>query len=280
MTTSASVNDTSAWLPLDQLEPGFDQNKAAASTALDGTEITVSTQDGASIRHRFDATVVSWTLTTPTGSDSGTDPYEAVEVDRDLFWVQFHHAHTHPDEAVSLFLDLRAGVALSVLSDILPAGTSAPCRIQHRFVPATIDECARHGLLPAPTNTLVGRRVLWRYSTEHAYEHHYISPTWYTWHCVSGPEAGQADTDEQTTYQLRPGIYVFAWREKVIPCGSVTVADHRDSRALRSHGVLFGLNADGVGRSHFTFGAYGSLVAIGDPEAAMARTAALAAEVA
>ena len=88
----------------------------------------------------------------------------------------------------------------------------------------------------------------------------YLSPQWYTWQCLAGPERGLADTDEQTTYQLRPGIYVFAWREKVIPCAAVTVADHRDLRDMRSHGVLFGLDETGQVATHFTFGAFGRLL--------------------
>lgn len=92
------------------------------------------------------------------------------------------------------------------------------------FVPGRIDGIEASGPAPAPTSALLGRRVLWVYSTEHAYEHVYLTPTWYSWHCLAGPERGLADTDENTAYEVRPGIYVFAWREKVIPCASVTIA--------------------------------------------------------
>jgi hypothetical protein len=107
---------------------------------------------------------------------------------------------------------------------------------------------------------LIGRRVMWVYSEQHAYEHVYLSPQWYTWQRLAGPERGLADTDENSVWQLRPGIYVFTWREKVIPCASVTVADHRDARAIRSHGYLFGLDEAGVDPVHFTFGAFGRLI--------------------
>jgi hypothetical protein len=42
---------------------------------------------------------------------------------------------------------------------------------------------------------------------------------WYSWQCLAGPERGLADTDEVSVWELRPGIYVFAWRKKVVPCG-------------------------------------------------------------
>ncbi|WP_051208008.1 MoaF C-terminal domain-containing protein [Propionicicella superfundia] len=273
MTTHA-FNDTAHWLPLDQLEPGFDANKAATSALLDGTSISITTGDGTVIGHDFAGGTVTWTLTQPDGGlDLGTDPYEAFQVADGLFYVQFHHARTHPEEAVSAFFDLSNGVALCVLSFIGPAGGDGATRVTQQFVPATVNGASDRGPLPVPTEDLVGRRVLWRYSAQHVYEHYYLNDLWYTWHCVTGPEGGQADTDEQTTYRLRPGIYVFAWREKVIPCASVTVADHRDALALRSHGVLFGLNEDETRLSHFTFGAHGSLVGISDPVGALESTA-------
>ena len=100
--------------------------------------------------------------------------------------------------------------------------------------------------------------MLWVYSSEHAYEHVYLSPHWYTWQCLAGPEQGLADTDENTVWRVRPGIYVFTWREKVIPCGSVTIADHRDPESLRAHGVLFGERESGS-PIPLHFGAHGRL---------------------
>jgi hypothetical protein len=132
--------------------------------------------------------------------------------------------------------------------------------VTQTFLPSAIEGFEARGEALAPSDTLIGRRVLWVYSTSHAYEHVYLSPHWYTWQCLAGPEKGLADTDENSVYQLRPGIYVFAWREKVIPCASVTVADHRDARHLRSHGVLFGLDETGRTPTHFTFGAHGRLL--------------------
>lgn len=268
--TTYAFNDTEHWLPLDRLEPGFDANKALPSTALDGTSIEIATADGTRITHEFRGGIVTWTLTEPAGGlDLGADPYEAFEIDSGLFYVQFHHSRTHPEEAVSAFFDIARGVALCVLSLIGPPD-QRPTRVTQQFVPAAICGVPDHGPLPTPTTALVGRRVVWRYSGQHAYEHYYVNEHWYTWHCLAGPERGQADTDEQTTYQLRPGIYVFAWREKVVPCASVTVADHRDATALRSHGVLFGLSEDESRLSHFTMGAHGTLLGIADPAGALA----------
>ncbi|MFI9817806.1 MoaF C-terminal domain-containing protein [Saccharothrix variisporea] len=229
-----TLSDTTSWLPLDGLAPGFDQNKAPVVGDLDGR-----TFDLGGRRVRFAGGEVEW--------DGGTHPCETFLVDDGLYYSQFH---TGAREAFSLFLDLRSDSSLLVTTTINGSGTP---RVTQEFT-------ASGG--PAPSRSLIGRRAMWVYSADHAYEHIYLSPHWYTWQCLAGPEKGLADTDENTTYELRPGIYVFAWREKVIPCAAVTVADHRDVTRLRSHGALFGLDETGTTPTHFTFGAHGRLLSV------------------
>ncbi len=257
---TTNLSDTSTWLPLDGLEPGFDANKPPVTGALDGRTVIVENDGGSVIEHTFSGTQVTWRYDAaegdPHGDAEGTDVCEVFVIDDDLYYAQFHTS-SRPDDAVSLVLDLRSGRSLSIVSIIGEAGTP---RVRQLFTPGVIRGMQVSGVAPAPTNALIGRRVMWTYSTEHAYEHIYLSPHWYTWQCLAGPERGLADTDEQSTWQLRPGIYAFTWREKVIPCASVTIADHRNVRRIRSTGVLFGLAEDGVGRTHFTFGADGRLL--------------------
>jgi len=246
--TASTLSDTSTWLPLDGLAPGFDANKAPVVGDLHGREVVLEGPDGPVLSARFTGSRIEW--------DHGADECETFLVDDDLYFTQFH-PRSRPQEAVSLFLDLREGRALLVTTTIGEEGTP---RVTQRFVPATLRGADVGGEAPAPTRALIGRRAMWVYSAEHAYEHVYLSPHWYTWQCLSGPEKGLADTDENSVYRLRPGIYVFTWREKVIPCASVTVADHRDVHRLRSHGVLFGLDETGEKPTHFTFGAHGRLL--------------------
>ncbi|GAA2463765.1 molybdenum cofactor biosynthesis F family protein [Agromyces soli] len=263
--TATNLSDTSTWLPLDGLAPGFDANKAPHSLDLVGREVAVVDERGTRIVHRFNEHTVDWDYQPgagdPTEAAAKTDAYEAVKVDDELYYVQFHHEYL-PNEAVTLVLDFRSGHALAVISLILPEAEAGKTRVQQIFVPSQIEGIELTGEAPAPTTTLIGRRVQWVYSPVHAYEHIYLSPQWYTWQCLAGPERGLADTDENSVWQIRPGIYVFAWREKVIPCASVTIADHRDARAIRSHGVLFGLDESGEVPTHFTFGAHGRLISV------------------
>jgi hypothetical protein len=279
--TEVNLSDTSTWLPLDGLAPGFDASKAELSGDLEGRTFTLVDERGTRVAHTFGPGSVSWDYQPGAGDPieaaQQTDACEVVKVDDDLYYAQFHHDY-HPNESVSLFLDLRSGYALAVIA-VLGERTVDKVAVQHVFNVARIEEVTDGvGEAPAPTLELIGRRVLWVYSSEHAYEHVYLSPHWYTWQCLAGPEQGLADTDENTVYRMRPGIYVFTWREGVIPCGSITIADHRDAKAIRSHGVLFGEAEDKDAKpTHFTFGAHGRLIsntihpAEYDPARALAR---------
>ncbi|GAA2856762.1 molybdenum cofactor biosynthesis F family protein [Microbacterium arabinogalactanolyticum] len=260
--TTMNPSDTSTWLPLEGLAPGFDAYRAPHSTALSGRTVDLVQPDGTRISHRFTDHQVAWEYrpadgTTTTASE---DDYDAVVVDEGLLYVQFH-PHQHLEKAVSLVIDMRHGRALSALAEIAEP-EAGHTRVRQTFTPSEIEGAEVTGEAPHPSAALIGRRVEWVYSPQHAYEHIYLSPHWYSWQCLAGPERGLADTDEASVWEVRPGIYVFAWREKVIPCASVTVADHRDARAIRSHGVLFGLDETGEVPTHFTFGAHGRLLSM------------------
>ncbi|NWL13152.1 molybdenum cofactor biosynthesis protein MoaF [Paenarthrobacter nitroguajacolicus] len=252
---SLNLLDTSNWLPLDGLAPGFDANKAPTVQDLAGQQFSVS-GDGGPMTFSFDDEEVQWAA----ASHAGTSTYEAFLVAEELYYAQWQSPQD-PELAVSLVLDLLHGRALYI-GATLGRATPSSVAVHHDFRPGTLDGYRATGTEISESRALIGRRVEWVYSETHAYEHIYLSPTWYTWQCLAGPERGLADTDSNTVFQVRPGIFVFTWREKVIPCGSVTVADHRDPNAIRSHGSLFGWDEAGREPVHFTFGAHGRLISI------------------
>ncbi|MFE4197667.1 MoaF C-terminal domain-containing protein [Paenarthrobacter sp. NPDC056912] len=252
---SLNLLDTSNWLPLDGLAPGFDANKAATVHDLAGHQFSVRS-DGGPMTFNFDDEEVHWAA----AGHAGTSAYEAFAVADELYYAQWQ-CPLEPDLAISLVVDLSNGRALYIGAS-LGAASRSSLAVRHEFRPGTLEGFTVRGQAITESTALIGRRVEWVYSDSHAYEHIYLSPTWYTWQCLAGPERGLADTDSNTVYQVRPGIFVFTWREKVIPCGSVTVADHRDVRAIRSHGSLFGWNEAGTEPVHFTFGAHGRLISV------------------
>jgi hypothetical protein len=258
MTESARItlDDPATWLPLDGLAPGFDAYRAAPSAELTGDELAVRQADGTPARYRFDEAGVFWGV-----GERGAAPVlrhsrcEVVRVADGLYAVQ---VLAEPDDGSThtLFLDRSTGRTLAVTTAFAEPGARPWCT--QRFAPGELVGAEIGGAAAEPAGDLIGRRVLWRYSPEHAYEHTYLSGHWYAWQCLSGPERGLADTDACSTYRLRPGCFVFAWREKVVPCAAVTVADHVN---MRSHGMLFGRGTDGR-TTQFTFGAHGRLLSV------------------
>jgi hypothetical protein len=234
-----NVDDTAQWLPLDGLRPGFHANRAPYTDRLTGHDVVVGATRYRCVAHDR----IEW--------NGRSDACEAFEVAPGLYYAQFRAGER---VARSLFVDTAFGHALEVVTRI---GDGPGLACAQEFTVGAVEGVEPRGEAPGASTDLIGRRALWVYSDAHAYEHVYLSPHWYTWQCLAGPEVGLADTDACTTYRLRPGIYVFTWREKVVPCAAVTVADHT---AMRSHGALFGLDESGTGTEHFTFGAHGRLL--------------------
>lgn len=132
------------------------------------------------------------------------------------------------------------------LPDEEAARESAWTRVQRGDEPTGVAAAFRHGLLEhggrihAPTRELVGMRNRYTYSPTESYEHIYLSEHRYTWHCLSGVEAGLADTDACDAISVAEDLVLFVWREKIVPTlGAVLI----DLQQLRSDGAIFGDDA-------------------------------------
>lgn len=132
------------------------------------------------------------------------------------------------------------------LPDEETARESAWTRVQRGDEPTGVAAAFRHGLLEhggrmhAPTRELVGMRNRYTYSPTESYEHIYLSEHGYTWHCLSGVEAGLADTDACDAISVADDLVLFVWREKIVPTlGAVLI----DLQQLRTDGAIFGDDA-------------------------------------
>lgn len=89
----------------------------------------------------------------------------------------------------------------------------------------------------APTTELVGLRNRYTYSPSECYEHIYLTPDLYTWHCLSGVEQGLADTDKCHYIGIRDRLTLFVWREKLVPTLGLVLID---LDGMRTTGKIFG----------------------------------------
>jgi len=243
----------SPWIPVGALAEAFAPhgNVAPPSAALAGRTLTLELDDGRSVEHRF-ASDRLLVRTASAGEGAGgqrEEAYTATAVREGIYLVDFV-ARQERATSVSLVLDLPRGIVTEVvgrlpgeleasrpLLDLAEQGGELT-GVEVTFRSGAIDapltaETPRH----APTARLVGRRVEYTYSPTERYEHIYLNERFYTWHCLLGAEAGLADTDRCHAYELADELYLFVWREKIVPTLGVVVLDHE---RLRSSGKIFG----------------------------------------
>ncbi len=251
--TATTITNVDSWLPLDGLEPGFNRNRLPLSTALDGRVVQIDLDGGATatLRVEGDKRAV-WSAEGELGAIAGPQQADVVEAAPGLYFVDLVPDDADVPHTVTVALDEANGRATVVLTTLGESHTLGKPSVRQSFHVGTIHGVEPRGEAPAPTSELVGRRVLYVYSEEHAYEHVYLNDFFYTWQCLAGPERGQGDTDPVTMYKLRDEVFLLCWREKIIPCASVLVIDLNERR---NTGKLVGRAQDGVSRVNFSFGA-------------------------
>ena len=160
------------------------------------------------------------------------------------------------DDRHSTFLTLDAVSqrAISVTSALVGDGGKAVQEVS-TFVQAGIE-----GPLTASfkvTEALVGKRIQWRYSSTHAFEHIYLNPTAYCWHGLAGPERWIGDVDPYIAYELDHELYLFSWSETVVPFNGAVILD---LQLWQSVGRFFGWDTDRDQAGQIVVGAEGTLL--------------------
>jgi hypothetical protein len=143
-------------------------------------------------------------------------------------------------------LNLESRRVLAVRSRIRSAeeAGSQP-RVAQDFWPGSIgDELhLATGEAPAETRDLIGLRTFQTYSPNHTYEHTYLSSQRYAWQCLVGVQRGHGDVDMASYWRFEEGLYLFTFREFLIPVASVFLFNFRD---MRSTGKFLGVTGDGA----------------------------------
>lgn len=247
------------WLPIGGLEPGFDEHKPPATEALAGKQFDLhSDADGRTVRYVFkDGRSLTWEVL--QGAESGTsgqETYEAIRVAPEIFFLDFVRQRP-PRQSFTFALDFSSMRATAVIGTLVEEG--GRYRVKQDFVHSSINPSSSQACAKPHERSrdLVGKRIKYTYSSMHAYEHVYLNEHRYTWHCLSGPEKGLADTEHCTCFKIAPDIYLFTWWERVVPCHAVVMVHLKE---MRSTGKLFGLDTDNGKIINFTMGAYAELL--------------------
>jgi hypothetical protein len=220
-------------VPLSEQFDNHDEYSESPSASLAGETFSLDVDELGKLRVSFvDETQLGWNLVRPESQLGGTDEYENIDLRPGLHLI-----------AVSRIADRMS--ALCVLDTIGKRaignlttfeGKKQQIRENTRFFHGTFSDAPAAQRFQR-TDELVGKRLHHRYSSTHAYEHIYLNSNVYVFHCLEGPEAGQADVDRTDTFKLADQLYLLSWHERSQPFNGAVVID---LAAGRANGRLFG----------------------------------------
>ncbi|RAK71467.1 molybdenum cofactor biosynthesis F family protein [Aspergillus fijiensis CBS 313.89] len=242
----------SEWPNLEALAVGYDEHLMSACGRLTGQTLTLVFPKAPRVAHRFlnDHTLEWEVLST---NQRGHAEYQAFEVRPNIFFVDLYK----PDyeEQVTLVLNQTTGQAVVALSGFHTVNGTK--RTYTTFSDAALD--GMDGARPFElTEDLIGKHILYRYTSRDAYEHVYLNQGTFTWHCLTGTEKGLADTEPCKMLKLREKLYLLFWSEKVMPVESVVVVDLEQ---MRSTGRFFCWDPKPAKLVQMRFGSYATVLA-------------------
>lgn len=261
------------WIDLGDWGKGMDGFKLPSSDELAGKELKLRFNVGKQIiKYSFkDVKSLIWKVL--EGSDKGqssAEKYEAIRVAPDIYFVDFVKK-TRPNVSLSIALDLNTRKATALIAtapDRKKASQSFVDRLGKGVDLSTMKvEILHAGINPSSpdepiephqrTSDLVGKRIKYTYSRNHVYEHIYLNDRLFTWHCLVGVEKGLADTEICDYFKIAPDIYLFTWREKIMPTFGVVIINLKETR---SNGKTFGLDLATGKYVNFTMGSQAELI--------------------
>ena len=243
------------FIQVGELAKGISENLLPDSDALCGSSPTLSFENGTTTSIRFESDhELSWKII--DGPDKGTggrETYRATAIRDGIFFVDYI-SQTPLATSVSIVLDKKTKVATSVIGALPEEAETQKdmfsraseglelTTVKAEFFKAAVDgPFDPAGAYHAPTAEMMGKRYQYIYSKTEAYEHIYLNENLYTWHCLAGIEKGLADTDRCHYYKIEDALYLFVWREKIIPTLGVVLIDWQQ---MKTTGKLFGYESD------------------------------------
>jgi len=247
---SHAMATPSNWITVGALADGFAPDAFILPNLADlsGRTFTLNFANGWQIEHRFDSEALHWNAA--DGHSSGSAVYRATSVRPGLYLVDFIKHEAAQAWSISLVLDTTTSSFTAVIGRLPDRAQTeeglysralagkALTSVEVEFLHGSLDQPWQAGLCPhGPTQELTGLRNLYRYSPSEVYEHVYLNDQFYAWQCLKGVEQGLCDTDRCHAYKIADQLYLFVWREKIIPTLGLVLIDLQQHR---SDGKIFG----------------------------------------
>jgi hypothetical protein len=269
------MTDVPKFIPVGELAEGYnkpDSNALPCVNDLSDKTLKLYFDNGWVIEHRFmDGNNLRWTMTAGENpGEQSNEAYTATNPRPGIYLVDFIKSKERAMTA-SLVLDFNQGIFTAVLAE-MPTRKETIKPFIERIAAGQeltgVTATFLHGSIDSPystttprheqTSELVGKRIEYTYAPNEKYEHVYINKNFYTWHCLRGPEKGLSDAERCDYYKIADNLYLFVWREKIIPTLGLILVD---LRALQSTGKIVGYHENDFGQlTNFRVGAKARII--------------------
>ena len=233
------------WKNFEDFSAGIATNRLPATDKLSGSELSFHLEDSTSLVCNFiDGNSTKWAISGgPYNGMSGQDWYESIEVALDVLFIDMLF-QSRPRDSMTLIVNSKTRRVLSILSKVAKEKKPGVPQVEQEFKTGVLGDPSikPEGPKPGPTRDLIGLRTFNRYSPNHLYEHIYLSSERYCWQNLIGEQRGHGDVDLATTYKFDEDLYLFTFREFLIPVASVFFYNMKD---LRSTGKFLGIKSTG-----------------------------------
>lgn len=233
MTDIKSPNDyipEDEWPSVATMMDGFGEQTLPPSSTLAGTRLSLQAEDGSLVEYDFtNASELSWKSSGGKMAAVGSTTYKAIEARQDIFLIDFVTGEGQDAQNITFVYNKATGDVTTGLSWFVPKADTI--RSETLFIQANASG-SENTFGHLRSSGLVGKRIYYRYSDVETYEHIYLSPGTFSWHCLRGGEAGLADTDCCKTFEVTEDLYMFFWTEKVMAVEAVLLVDLREQRSI------------------------------------------------
>lgn len=252
------MSSEAVFIQVGALAAGFAPhgNTLERQLGLSGRRLTLHFADGETLECHFtDDRTLNW------GVCDGI-AYRATSIRPGILFIDFLDP-SQDNASITLVCDRRQG-NFTVVYGQLPSESQtrldAFSRVEQGLPLTAVNAEFRFGTLdnagvapPQFTDELVGMRNMYAYSPTERYEHIYLNDNFYAWQCLDGVEKGLADVDRCHYVKVAEQLYLFVWREKIVPTLGVVVID---LQGMRTDGKILGYQgSDFSALSNFAVGA-------------------------
>lgn len=258
---------------VEELSQGFSEFKLPQADELVGRKIILNYENGYEMIYEFlDNETIKVKYINGEVEEKISAIYTAVSPREKIYVIDFIWSFGET-KSFTTVIDLNKNIATTLIAKLpdkeevaisqfergdkgLPL-TSVKAEFEHASIDTKFSsDTVKHKF----TSDLIGKRILFKYSSKDAYEHIYLNENYYTWHCVSGIEKGLCDTDRCFYLKIEENLYWFTWLERVVPTVG-TVVEDLDLNKMRSYGKIYGYESYDMGKvTNFPVGSYATML--------------------